>query len=219
MTHIEEVKTPAPHEQYLHNLGNLRPYQDDIKDAIRKKVKVKKIEGGKADIGDLIHQILETTQGVAEKSWKSPAIHHLVTYDVLREILEDNEHVIGKKGLSDEVVDQIVGQYVKRSSDYAQETYGTQLHQMSVEDARKSVKELATFTGMSHHHRHIDATLRHGTLVNRVHQYTPHVREKVTDMYNRGDFTEKPGGFNDYVHYKKEDTRHGHGGHDHQRAA
>ncbi|MFH1850608.1 MAG: hypothetical protein ABH879_10615 [archaeon] len=198
-----EKQDPVPHQQYLDTLSRAHDYRDDLKEAL-KEIKLKKGKDGKVDIGDLIDQILEKSGAPAKKHFPGQDHHVKLPYDLIREIL-DNAQIqakLNKNGLDDEVIGQLSGRYLAEAQNYGLDTYMSQLQQMKIEDARKSVKEIAGWHGRDDHFQHIDKTTRHTTLANRVRSmYHEENQNRVGERHPLGQY-DKSKGYHDYIGWK-----------------
>ena len=195
---------PEPHEEYLHGVGTLHPYNKDLKKAL-KGIKAK-VEDNKLNIDDLIEQIIAKSGPAIGKHWKDAKSQHFqFNWDELRDILEQHEDEIKEDGgISDELAIALAGAYRDKASGYIQGSYQSHLQQMPIEKGRESLAHIARFTGKEHHIKNrINRTMRHDSLSKKVGLYHEDVSTKTTELVKGKDVKEKKGlyDFSEYLKY------------------
>ena len=176
---------PQPHEEYLHQLGTSDLYRRDLAKAL--KISAKKKEG-KLDIDDLIDQIMAKATTHLGKHYPGADERYHLTREDLADLLQELKQEIEKEGgLDDDTARTIAANYVSRANQLALTKYGTKLRMLPLDQAKESVKRVATFTGNEHHHPHIAQTQKYDTLVTRVQtRYHEDVLGKTTEMVRKG---------------------------------
>ena len=185
---------PEPHEEYLHGMGVLHPYNKELKKAL-KGIKAK-VDDGKLNIDDLIEKIIAKSGPAIGKHWKDTKSHHFqFTWEELRDILEEHEDEIKEEGgISDELAIALTGAYRDKASSYVQGSYQSRLQQIPIEKGRESLAYIARFTGNEHHiKRRIDRTVRHDSLAKKVGLYHDATRTKADELVGKKDVKEKKG--------------------------
>ncbi|MFH1641938.1 MAG: hypothetical protein ABIC04_03480 [Nanoarchaeota archaeon] len=190
---------PAAHEEYLHNIGQLTPYRKALKAALE-KIEVKEIDKGKANIEDLIKQIMEKTSKEVGKHFGDTEEHQFkLDYEQIVSLIEtlQQEHGIKAGKLDEDVVAALVGQYHREASNYSNQKYNTHLRQMHIADARESVKQLFPYAKPAvlekKHMADIDKTVKHSTLGSRVADYNDTLRPTIEKLHKDKQYTTKNG--------------------------
>lgn len=203
----KKIEGPQPHEEYLHNLGNLTPYNKELRKKL--KVKAKKTKDGKLDADDLIKKVMDAASELVGKHYGDKEdVHFKIDYETLARFIEEHEKDILKDGeIGSDALNEIVGTYVQRANSYIANKYGQRLSQSPIEEAKESLFHVAKFLGKEHHKPHIDRTTKIQTLISRMERhYHNEASQKTGEMHKEDQYVKKKG-FNDYINYKEPEKK------------
>jgi hypothetical protein len=185
---------PNPEEKYMHHVGTTHELRESLEDSLQGPLAKK---GGKVDKEALIKKIMDSAEKTMSSLYPGTGARDRLSREDVAGIVSDLERALEKAGkITSQQASEIANNYVQQAVQTALGEYNAGMRELSIEDARKSVKAIASFLGMDNQHPDIEKTINPDTLFRRVQQrYHPTVAQRTTERVAEGDYNQEKGGY------------------------